>query len=389
MNIRHIFFLFSILFAFASCTSSTKFLQKGEYDNAIYKSVKKLIKKPTKTEEIEVLKKAYTLANNKDIDAIKQLKLSGQPDIFGRIVVLYDRLNDRQDVVERLDDNILKKIGFKHTDYSNEIVESKKKAAEFFNAHAKQLLSTGNKMDARQAFDEFNKVKEFVPNYYNIENKIAEAKFKGTNNVIFFFENNSRTALPEDFENELLKISLKKLNRQWLNFDTYEDGNLFYDYSIILSLKRIQTSPELVKEVHFDEEKEIDDGFDYLLDANGNVVKDTTGNDIKIPRYKIINCHITETRLHKNAIVSGTLDFYDNRSGQLVKTLPISSEFVFDHRFAIAHGDLNALKKETRRTLAYGPVPFPSDLQMIFDTNEDLKSKAKSIISSNRKMLTY
>lgn len=389
MNSRYIIYIFTILIAFSSCTSSSKYLQNGDYDAAINKSVKKLIKKPSKTDEIGILKKAYVLANNNDLEAIKQLKLSGQPDIFGKIVFHYDNLINRQDVVERLPDNILNSIGFQHTDYSNEIVESKKKAAEFFNAHATSLLESGDKLDARQAFKEFNKVKEFVPNYYNIENKISEAKFKGTNNVLFQIENDSRTALPEDFEYELLKISLKQLNQKWLNFDTYQDENIFYDYSVFLSIKRIKTTPEFVKEVHYDEEKEIEDGFDYLLDANGNVVKDSTGNDIKIPHYEIISCHITETKLNKSAIVSAALDFYDNRSNQLVKTMPISSEFVFIHRFAIAHGNLNALKRDTRKLIGVKAVPFPTDLQMIFDTNEDLKAKAKSIISSNRKMLKY
>jgi len=32
-------------------------------------------------------------------------------------------------------------------------------------------------------------------------------------------------------------------------------------------------------------------------------------------------------------------------------------------------------------------VPFPSDAQMIFDTNEGLKEKAKNLISRNGRIL--
>jgi hypothetical protein len=370
-----------------SCVSSSKHLQKGDYDSAIDKAVKTLMKKPDKTAEIEVLVKAFNLANNQDNEQIKQLKLTGQPDIFDQVVVLYQHLQYRQEKVERLHDNILKKVEFQHVDYSNAIVESKNKAAEFLNAHATSLMANGNKPDARQAYYEFLKVKEYFPNYDQIDRKINAAAQRGTNNIIFYIKNDRRTMLPQDFESELLKISLKQLNQQWLNFDTWEDENIQYDYSIYLTLRNIQTSPDLVKEVNYKEELKVEDGFDYVLDGHGNVMKDTLGNDIKVPRTKIIVCYITETQMNKSATVGGTLDFYDNRTGQMVRTFPVSSEFAFHYRFATANGDFMALKKETRQIVELRPVPFPTDLQIIFDTNEDLKSKTKNMIADNRKML--
>ncbi|MDP2724505.1 MAG: hypothetical protein Q8O72_17275 [Bacteroidales bacterium] len=387
MKIRSLLLLLTVSFLMSSCVSSSKHLQKGDYDSAIDKAVKTLMKKPDKTAEIEVLVKAFNLANNQDNEQIKQLKLTGQPDIFDQVVVLYQHLQYRQEKVERLPDNILKKVGFQHVDYSNAIVESKNKAAEFLNAHATSLMANGNKPDARQAYYEFLKVKEYFPNYDQIDRKINAAAQRGTNNIIFYIKNDSRTMLPQDFESELLKISLKQLNQQWLNFDTWEDENIQYDYSIYLTLRNIQTSPDLVKEVNYKEELKVEDGFDYVLDGHGNVMKDTLGNDIKVPRTKIIVCYITETQMNKSATVGGTLDFYDNRTGQMVRTFPVSSEFAFHYRFATANGDFMALKKETRQIVELRPVPFPTDLQIIFDTNEDLKSKTKNMIADNRKML--
>lgn len=389
MKIKYIIYYITFAFLVSSCASSSKLLQKGEYDKAIVKAAKILQKKPDKTNEINTLKKAYTLANNNDIDAIRQLKMSGQPDIFDKVVMYYNRLVHRQEIVERLPDQVLNAIGFSYSDYSNELIKSKKKAAEFFYAHALSLLKTGDKMDARQAYNEFARVKDYFPVYLDVDNKMNEAYVSGTNNIIFIINNDSRTVLPEDFESELLKISLKKLNRQWLNFDTYIDENIDYDYSVFLTLRKIATSPERIKEAHYKETKEIEDGFDYLLDENGNVKKDSAGNDIKVPKIRIISCHVTETQLHKSALVNGTLDFYDNTTNQLIKTQPIASEFIFDYRFATATGNLVALKKETKKIIGLKPVPFPTDLQMIFDTNEDLKSKAKSTISANRKILLY
>ncbi len=387
MKIVHIIYAITLSLLITSCVSSSKRLQQGEYDKAIVKAARILQKKPTKANEIKTLKKAYNLANSKDLEAIRLLKLSGQPDIFDKVVIHYRHLINRQEVVKRLPDEVLNRINFEPIDYSNEITTSKKKAAKFFYAHASKLLEEGDKHDARQAYNELSKVKNYFPVYEDVDTKMNIAYTVGVNHIIFMIVNESRTVLPEDFEDELLKISLKKINKQWLNFDTYVDENIDYDYSIYLTIKNIAVSPERVKEVQYEETREIEDGFDYLLDENGNVKKDEDGNDIKIPKLRTISCYITETRLNKSAVVSGSLDFYDVRSGQLIKTLPIASEFVFKYRFAIANGNLDALNKKTRKLIKYKPIPFPTDLQLIFDTNENLKSKVKRIISSNRSIL--
>ncbi len=380
-------YIFAISLIITSCVSSSKRLQQGEYDKAIVKAAKILQKKPTKANEIKTLKKAYAIANSKNMETIRMLKLSGQPDIYDKIVNKYRQLMNRQEVVERLPDEVLVRIGFEPIDYAQEITISKEKAAKYFYAHALKLLTDGDKHDARQAYDELLKVKNYFPAYEDVDNKLNEAYYKGVNHIIFMIVNESHTVLPKDFESELRKVSLKQINKHWLNFDTYADEEINYDFSIYFTIKNIVVSPELVKEVSYKESKEIEDGFEYLLDKNGNVKKDEEGNDIKIPKFITITAYITETRLTKSSAVSGSLDFYDERSGQLIKTMPIASEFIFDYRFAIANGELDALKKETRRLLKNKPVPFPTNLQIIFDTNENLKSKVKSIISSNQTIL--
>lgn len=370
-----------------ACVSSSKRLQQGNYDDAISKSVKSLMKKPNDKEETDILKRAYSLANTADQDAINRLKLSGQPDIWDDVLTRLTSLAGRQERVERLPAQVLGKINLSHIDYNNEIAVSKLKAAEYFYAHAAELLKSNERPSARQAYAEFNKAKGYYPNYKDVDQKIAEAQNLGTNSVLFRFQNQSDVGLPRDFEDEMLKISLQSLNRQWLDFYTFEDKNAFYDFTIYLNLKAIEVSPESLHDVTYEENKTVDDGFKYLLDKNGNVKKDSLGNDIKIKKVKTLRCHVKETQMEKKAMVSGTIDFYDNRNGQLVRTQNITTESVFNHRFARVHGDTEAMSENTRKLVNINPLPFPSNLQLIANTAEDLKRIAKDYVSQNYQLL--
>ena len=98
----------------------------------------------------------------------------------------------------------------------------------------------------------------------------------------------------------------------------------FYNTNNLLS--KFQELPEEVKENNYSETKEIEDGFDYELDANGNVKKDTAGNDIKIIKYKTIRCNVKELHQFKTARISGTIDYLDNYNNKLLKR-PIGMRF--------------------------------------------------------------
>jgi len=384
---KRILYVIAIALSIVACTSSTKLLQQGNYDQAIQKSVKKLIKNPSKGKEINILSKAFELANQYDNDAIKTLKKTDQPDIWDKVLAHLNNLRNRQNIVKRTPQNVLQRINFREIDYNEAIAVSRQNAATYFYALAEKLLQKGDKRSARQAFKELYKIKRYFPHYKDIDEKLTEAQDKGTCNVLFEMQNSTDKIMPKGFEVELLNVTLKSLNKLWINFDTKERKELFYDYSILLSLKNIEVSPELVRTKEYEESIEVEDGFQYVLDEKGNVKKDTNGMDIKIPKTKLLRCKVKETILSKSAIVRGTINFYDNKSEQLIKTETITFQSDFHHSWASAFGELKALKAKTRRKLKNRRIPFPSNLQMIYDTNEDLKRVTKHIISRNRNML--
>lgn len=378
-----------IIFVVVGCSSSSiKNLQKGNYDKAIDKSVKELLKDPSQDDEIKVLSQAYKLANQGDIEKIEQLKLTGQPDIWGQIYSCYDALQKRQEKVARLAQAInLDYIGYQYVNYSNEITNAKNKAAEYFYVHAKTLLDKGDKYSARTAYDELQKVKSYFPNYKDVDDLIKIAYNKGTTYVLFKIENNSQSILPIAFEDELSRTSLTDLNQKWTIYDSHPIEKFFYDYYIIVNIKLIDISPENLNQNHFTESKQVSDGWKYKLDNKGNVMKDSLGNDIKIPKYKTISCNITEVQQSKAIVIAGTLDFFNNNTRQIIKTDPIRAEWFFKNAFTTASGDLNALSPQTSSKLQSSQMPFPPNADMIMQAGNVLKNMTKDIIRRNNNLI--
>ena len=142
----------------------------------------------------------------------------------------------------------------------------------------------------------------------------------------------------------------------------------------------IDVSPEQIKENRYTESREMQDGWQYQLDAKGNVMKDSKGNDMKTLRYKTITCTVMENRQHKAARIAGTLDYIDNANGDLIKSAPLVADAFFNHDAAMAVGDLEALSTESRAKLGRSPIPFPDDFDMLLQAGNTLKGKVKSII---------
>ena len=379
--------LIIIAFTFTGCVSSKKFLQKEEYDLAISKSVQKLKKKPDKEKEINTLKQAYDIANQKDIDNINYLKLTGEPDIWDKIFSTYFKMKIRQEKVKILPQSLLDLIGYKYVNYDQEIIEAKKKAAAYFYAHAQTLLKENVRSKARSAYDELQKVKEYYNSYKDIDSLITVAIQRGSVNVLFKIKNQTLILLPADFEAALTKISMADLNSLWVNYDVNEVKSRIYTYVILVNIKVIDVSPETLKEIHYTETKEVEDGFTYLLDDKGNVVKDSLGNDIKIPKYKTISCEVIETQQKKSAVITGTLDYLNNETNQLIKTDPVTAQTFFENFYATSNGDILALKDETKKKIGNHALPFPSNPAMILQAGEIMKGMVKDIIWNNKYLI--
>jgi hypothetical protein len=135
------------------------------------------------------------------------------------------------------------------------------------------------------------------------------------------------------------------------------------------------------------ETKEIEDGWEYLLDDNGNVVKDSEGNDIKIPKTRTASCTIIESHQFKAAKIEGDIELIQNNPKKVVKTVPIGAESIFEHISARAIGDVDALSDESKELLKNTAVSFPRDIDLIVDSAETLKNSIRQGIGDIRRLI--
>lgn len=376
-NLVRLFILFLIAYA---CASPQKLVQKGEYDKAIHKLVKKLIKKPDNQKDINTLKHAMRVANEQNLDSIKFMRQSGQPDIWYSVYKNYYHLKLREDLIKTLPTSVLDKIGFKYTDYGENIKNAKTKAAAYFYAHAEKLLETGNKDDARTAYYELVKISDMFDDYKDTEELMRKALVLGTDYILYKVKNRSASVIPNTLLFQLRNLDLLDLDKKFVNFNTKEVPGRNYDYNVVLTLTNVDVAPERVKENHYTESKKIVEKYIDKTDKDGNVIKDDNGDPVKVPVYKEVTCDITEIIKTKSVRLKGFVDFVNNHTGQVTNSTPVSAESLFKNVSAYAHGDLRACSKKTLALLDQPKLPFPPTSDMLNDAGEKLKEVVKHVL---------
>lgn len=367
-----------------SCDSAKKALQRGSYDQACMMAIKKLQKKPADVEHAEIFTVAYQKANQADMDRIEYLKLSGEQTSWDEIHRLYTKLDRRQTLAE----TILplraggQTVNFEHINYNEKIIEAKNSAADYHYNKGIELLN-GTKEEARQAYNHLEKARSYSTNYPDIEQKIREAKERGTTNVFISPMNKTYAQLSPEFMASLVDFGMNDLDDNWTRFFNTPVKQQF-DYNIFVSITSIYVSPNDVKESKEIVKKEVRDGWEYEYDSKGNVKKDSLGNDIKKPKYKTISCTVTKKIQQKFCTLKTNIEIQDNNTRRIVATIPEEAKYTFEFISAYANGDLDALDDATKKMIGRTPASFPADLEMINYAGQDLKQKIIASIKRNK-----
>ncbi len=386
--------LFAVLLSallLSGCGSTTRKLQQGNYDAVIDKTTKKLIRKPDAKDAAE-MDRAYQLANERDLSRIKFLKMENNPDNYDEIFNRYNMLKERQRKIRTVTPLTVegKTYDYSYVDYDAEMIEAKRKAADYFYANGKGLLENAlEKQDYREAYYQLSTASEYSGGQFpDIDELIYEARMKGISRVIVEVANQSPLNLPPQVEEDLISFDTRGLSSEWVEYHfKHVDEDINYDYSVLVKLMSIMVSPDQTSDSDQVYTKKISDGFDYVLDANGNVMKDTAGNDIKIERFKEITCTLIETRQFKSVEIRGEVEIFSMEPERLIQREPFGASNQFEHISARSIGDEKALTEDAFRKTQVEKIPFPTDVEMVMTCTETVKPAIRNAIYANRQYI--
>lgn len=397
MNTKFQISIFLLLFAFVGfqgCHSALELAETGNYDEAIDLTLRKLAgKKKKKAELVAALEHAFKAANQEDLREAARLKAEYRASNWPKVYSIYRDIQRRQDRVRPLLP-LIDKEGFQadipFAKVDQLALEAKKGSADYYynlGLSALQQARSGNRMAARDAFEQFNKIDRYFKSFRDEHQLIDEALDLGRSYVLVKTTNRAPVIVTHAFNEALLSMDVSRLNDRWREFHTNPQRGFEYDYEVEIELNQIDVSPERIQERQYEETKEIEDGFDYVLDENGNVKKDSTGNDIKVPKKVIIRAQVLEALQTKAAYVAGQIAFYDRETNQILMQHPFDAEVLFEHYASTFRGDRRALTQKSRRYCDNSPIPFPSDEALLLDATDKIKSILKREIRDNRRMM--
>lgn len=381
---------FLVLISCSSIKNTQEAISTGNYDRAIDIAINNLKRNKTKKGNqpyVLMLEEAFVKATLKDLERISYLKKDQNPENLETIFVLYQNLKNRQERIKPLLPlpilNKGKDANFKFSNYNDEIIASKNKLSDYLYSKAKIIFNTNNKLDYRNAYNDLEYIEKINSNFRDVRNLMTIAHNKGLDFVIVSMKNQTQKVIPKRLQQDLLNFDTYGLNDFWTVYHGNKDPNIKYDFGLELNLREIQVSPEQLREKEIIREKEVKDGFTYLLDNKGNHVLDKEGNKIEIDKMVRVRCELYQFTQLKSAKVIGQVKYVDLYSRQTIETYPIASEFIFQHIYANYRGDKRALESSYLDLIRLRTVPFPTSEQMIYDAGQDLKDRLKLIITRN------
>ncbi|QBA64352.1 hypothetical protein [Muriicola soli] len=367
-------------------------INTGNYQQAMNRAMRSLADNKGKKGNqpyILILEEAFAKNMERELQNIAFLEKDGNPANLEAIYKGYSRLREIQNRITPLlplyirDENRNARFDFKNFD--EDIIDSKDRLSEYLYDNALSLFeSASNKMDYRKAYEDFRYLDEINPGFADTKDQMELAYQRGLDYVKVKMINDTQMVIPTRLEEELLNFNTYGLDDLWTQYHNNPLENIKYDYEMQVAFREINISPEQVNEKQLVKEKQVVDGYRYLEDENGNLVKDSLGNEIKVDNYKTVTCNYYQFTQQKLAQVTGLVSFVDLQSQQQLNSYPLSSEFLFQHVYANYSGDRRALDNDLVALLNLGAVPFPSNEQMVYDAGEDLKARLKEIVGRHR-----
>lgn len=386
---KRMFTLFILaIMLLSSCKNIQKMVDKGQYDEAIVYAAEQLQgEEHKKTKYVTALEDAFAKVMSRDYDRLEYMEASDRPEYYGKIYQLYKMIERRQERIRPFlplisEDGYV--AHFKMTDVRPALAEYAEKDAAYHYELAHKYLNEytpDNKGKARSAYRSLLEVEQYFSDYKDIESLMEEAKTLGTEHVYITTSLDPYAMLDPVSRRAFEEMDIRGLDQNWIAFHNVVHDDLVYDYKVSLEMNEVYVDGEQERANTYHYTREIQDGWNYLLDERGNVAKDTLGNDIKMPRYVEVKARVIEVARRKNAQLRADLIVVDLHTGREIDRYPIDAHIDFNGFSCILRGDKRALQSADRKHHMDGYLEdFPVDEEMIYSGIMEITNVAKKKI---------
>ncbi len=372
MNLKlYTLFFIGISSMLLSCRSATKLYEKGRYDEAVEVAAKKLQKDPGDPKLLDVLQSAYRFAVDDHESRIRNHS-SATNDL--RYEWIYAEYNDLQRLYESIRKspevfNLVKPL-----DYSSYIVTYREKAGDMRYQRGMDLLATGNKVDARKAYNEFLAALQYIPGDLQIQQKRDEAYSYAVINIIVMPVEERSTYQFSSYSNRY-----RNFDDQVLRYLKNNNNNQFVRYYSSWEARGTNIRPDYFVDVRFSSfniGRQYDDNKTRTV-SKDVVVKETVYKpDSVVKEYAKVYAKITTTTrsIRSEGIIQALVRDANN---QRVWSDNYGGQHFWSTQFASYTGDSRALSEADKQLVNTPIQQSPREDDIIRSIVDEIQSKAE------------
>jgi hypothetical protein len=356
MNRTLLISVFCITIGMTSCVTGKKALENGQYDKAVIQAVNRLKSKDSSEKAKSTLRKAYQFAVKSHLDNVARASASPDQLKWEHMASEYQKINTLYDEIRRCPSCM--DIVPSPVKYDAELASTRQKAADVrYDLGVTALQQKSNRNKAMEAHRHFKKVKEMVPRYKDIDDKLAEALFHATLKVVIEpIPSPSRMMelRHEFFVDKIYEYVHHQMINEYVRFYSPDEARAE-------QLERV----DHVIQMKFDE---------FTL---GNIIQNNTEREVSKDSVelavkdgqKIYGTVKAKIRVSEKTIVGGgVLDFrvFDDVSRNVITHEKMPSSYTWRARWATFEGDKRALNKEELELIGLKEI-YPPSPQIMFE----------------------
>ena len=360
--------LFTVL-VLMSCGSGKKALQKGNYSDAVFKSIERLRSNPTSKNGLETLQHAYPLAVQTLETEINEVLSSNDAYKYSIVAEKYQVLNDMANDIRRSPAAL--RIIPSPRSYVSQLAGAKEKAAEETYQAARKMLSQGDRESAIEAFYLFERALKYSPGYSDARQRMNQARDLATLKVVV-----EPIPVPSRY----------KLNTAFFENQLIEYLNKQQEFVAYFNSKEARKAGRMdqVLEMEY---------FDFVIGSTKNNQKEievrsrdsvkvgsTTINGKKVDVFNIVKAKLT-TNL-RQVSSSGVLQvkIIDMNSKKVLSRRNFPGTYVWETEWASYNGDERALTKAQFDLCKKKPANPPRPQDLFYEFTKPIFSQTKNFL---------